>query len=85
LAAEVSALERARQALLAHRSKDVFRALDEYAAARKTTVLEAEAELLRIEALLQSGHRRAAVELARKALARTPNGPHAARLREIVE
>jgi hypothetical protein len=85
LAAEVSALERARRSLLAHRPNDVFRALDEYAAARQTSVLAAEAELLRIEALLQSGQRSRAVELARKTLARAPNGPHAARLREIVE
>jgi hypothetical protein len=85
LAAEVSALERARRALLAHRPKDVFRALDEYAAARQTSVLKAEAELLRIEALLQSGQRSAAAEAARKALARAPNGPHAGRLREIAE
>ena len=85
LAAEVSALERARRALLIHRPNDVFRALDEYSAARQTSVLEAEAELLRIEALLQSGQRGEAVELAKKALAKAPNGPHAGRLREIVE
>lgn len=85
LAAEVSALERARRSLLAHRPNEVFRALDEYSAARQTSVLEAEAELLRIEALLQAGQRSRAVNAARKALARTPNGPHAVRLREIAE
>jgi hypothetical protein len=85
LAAEVSALERARRSLLAHRPNEVFRALDEYAAARKTSVLEAEAELLRIEALLQSGQQRRAIEAARKALNQAPNGPHAARLREIAQ
>lgn len=85
LAAEVSALERARRHLLAHRPNDVFRALDDYAAARHTSVLEAEAELLRIEALLQSGQTTQAVDAARRALKRTPNGPHAQRLREIAQ
>lgn len=84
LAKEVDALERARSALLAHRPNDVFRALDDYKAARRTSVLEAEAELLRIEALLQSGQQQAAKRLAEKALEREPNGAHAARLREIV-
>jgi len=83
LAAEVDSLERARRALLAHRPNDVFRALDQYGAERQTSVLEAEAELLRVEALLQAGQSRAAARIARSAVEKTPNGPHAARLREI--
>lgn len=83
LAAEVGALDRARRALLEHRPSGALRALDDYSAARRTSVLEAEAELLRAEALLQAGQRSAAAELAQRALEHAPNGPHAVRLREI--
>jgi prolyl-tRNA editing enzyme YbaK/EbsC (Cys-tRNA(Pro) deacylase) len=70
--------------LLLHRPSDALRALDDYGAARKTSVLVAEAQLLRVEALLQAGKREAAVRLAERALEQSPNGSHAARLREIV-
>ena len=44
---------------------------------------QAEAELLRIEALVQRGDVTTARAQAARALAAAPNGPHAARLREI--
>jgi len=85
LAAEIRALGRARQALLSHAPSDALGALEEYQSIRRTTVLDAEAELLRIEALLQGGYPEGAKSLAERSLERTPNGPHAARLRQIIE
>jgi len=83
LSVELSLIEEARRALLAHDPAGVTRALDAYAAAPRTGVLQAEAELLRIEALVQRGNVTAAKAQAARALAVAPNGPHAARLREI--
>jgi hypothetical protein len=84
IAAETQLIERARHALLSHQPSDALRTLDEYAAERRTGVLAAEAEVLRVEALLQAGQKDRALALAARALLNAPNGPHALRLREIV-
>jgi hypothetical protein len=60
LAAEVALLERARRALVEKRAEEVLRVLGIYDASPKTGVLDSEAEMLRIEALLRLGHRVAA-------------------------
>jgi hypothetical protein len=50
---------------------------------RHTEVLEAEAEMLAIEALVQKGDTATARARAARALEAQQNGPHAVRLREI--
>jgi hypothetical protein len=84
LSAELSILERARHALLEQRPGAVLRELDAYKRARRTSVFDAEAEMLAIEAFLQQGNVVAARARAERSLEQAPGGPHAARLREIV-
>jgi len=83
LSVELAILERARHALVAQRPEAVLRELDAYARARSTGVFDSEAEILAAEAFLQQGNVGAAASRAARALERSPNGPHAARLREI--
>jgi hypothetical protein len=83
LADELSILARARHALLAKQPGVVLRELDVYAHTPSARVLEAEAEILGIEALVQQGSIREAQARAVRSLGAAPNGPHAARLREI--
>ncbi len=84
LSAELALLEGARRALVAHRPADVLAALDAYDASATSGVLDQEARLLRIEALLQSGQDVAAKSLAARALQEEPAGPHSGRLRDIL-
>jgi len=83
LASEVSLLARARRALFAGRADASLKALETYEHDPGNAVLRAEAELLRIEALVRKGNLAAARALAKRSLEREPNGPHARRLREI--
>ncbi|HVU04123.1 MAG TPA: hypothetical protein VHE30_20335 [Polyangiaceae bacterium] len=83
LAAELAPLERARRALVTQDAEAALRELDSYERTPRSGVLDAEAEILRVEALLQAGRGSEARALAERSLARAPNGPHAARLREI--
>jgi hypothetical protein len=81
----VEALSRARVAL---GGRDPVRALSElrqYEITRRTHVLDEEALMLRLEALLQLGQAPQARDLARKHLAGHPASAHRARLREIAE
>jgi hypothetical protein len=85
LSAELAVLEAARRELVAHHPDEVLRDLDAYDARTPNTgVLDSEAQMLRIEALLQQGSLARARKLAARALAANPSGAHAARLREIV-
>jgi hypothetical protein len=84
LSSELVVLERARRALVAHDPDAVLRELGTYISMPHTAVLEAEAEMLAIEALVQRGDTAKAAARAARALETPQNGPHAARLREIV-
>jgi hypothetical protein len=84
LSSELAVLERARHALVAQDPDAVLRELATYASMPHTEVLEAEAEMLAIEAMVQRGDMAKARALAARSLEGQPNGPHAGRLREIV-
>lgn len=82
---EVSKLDRARAALAGGDDAAALRALDDYAASCRTHVLDREATIVRIDALVASGQAARAAELARRYLSRYPDDSHATRLREISE
>jgi hypothetical protein len=84
LANELAILERARRALFAGQSGAVLKELEAYDRAPGKAVLESEAELLAVEALVQQGRLREAQARAQRSLARSPQGPHAQRLREVI-
>jgi hypothetical protein len=85
LAAELALLGDARRALVAHDAAAVLAALAAYDAVPRTGVLDAEANMLRVEAWLQRGESARAVQLARHMLSANPASAHAVRLRHIVE
>jgi hypothetical protein len=58
--------------------------LDRYDGVSETRILDREARLLRIDALVLNGQRQRAAELAREYLRRFPNDPHSARLRKLI-
>jgi len=84
LSREIAMIDGARRALGSGDSKAALRKLDDYAAVVRTGTLDREAEVLRIDALVQAGQSGAAAVLARRYLARYPNDPHAVRLRALV-
>jgi TolA-binding protein len=85
LGQQVAALDHARDALASGNAGGALRQLDEYDRQFPRGALAQEATALRIEALLQQGHRDAAVLLAERFLASNPKSPHAARIRLLVE
>jgi hypothetical protein len=84
LSREIAMIDGARRALASGDSTAALRKLDDYAAVVRTGTLDREADVLRIDALMQSGRSGAAGVLARRYLASYPNDPHAARLRALV-
>ena len=85
LAEEVSMLDRARSYLEQRNGAAVLAELDRYQAARSSHLLQTEATVLRIEALLQLGNRPEARRLARLVLAQHPPHRLAERLYAIVQ
>lgn len=84
LGAEAARIDAAREAL---QRGDVRRALvelDWYERSRVVGVLDREAELLRIQALVRAGEGARAVELARSYLAKHPHDAYSARLAELI-
>jgi hypothetical protein len=84
LAEEVARFNRARRALERGDAKMVLEELGGDGAMGSNYVLETEAWVLRIEALLLQGDRTQAARLAGFVLARHPDGPLTARMRGIV-
>ena len=76
-------IDAARAALGSHDSSTALSILNRYDAHVRTHVLDREARLLRIDALVQSGDRASAARLAQAYFNDLPNDPHAARLRAI--
>lgn len=85
LSAELALLQEARRALVAHEPARVLAVLQRYSGSPRSGLLDSEADVLRVEALVQAGRRPEAAALAASALAAAPEGPHAARFRQIVE
>lgn len=83
LSREIALIDGSRRALGAGNAAAALQQLDEYASLARTGTLDREAQLLRIDALSQSGQRAAALALAQRYLASYPNDPHAARLRAL--
>jgi hypothetical protein len=81
---EIGQIDRARAALARGSPEAALAELDAYERRRKTLVLDREAMVLRIDALLGKGEREAAAALARAYVAAHPNDPHARRLRALV-
>lgn len=81
---EINALDRAKQALDAHRSSEVLRLLDEYHRTFPQGRLRPEAIVLRIAALVQAGKRSAADSLASQLLADDAYKPYAPRIRSLM-
>jgi hypothetical protein len=85
LARELRALEAARSALAGGDVTAAFAALDRYDRTFRGGALRTEAAILRVEALLARGDIAAARDLARELLERDPSGPHARRLRTLLQ
>jgi hypothetical protein len=82
---EIRRLDRARAALAAGSSEAALAELAAYENERKTAVLEREAAVLRIDALLARGDLEGAQSLAQRYVAAHPDDPHARRLRKLLE
>lgn len=85
LVAEVTALKKAREALAAGRPKKALTELNIYDKRFRGGRLALEAEVLRIEALAQSGEGKAAAARAASFLSAHPSSPYANRVRAIAE
>jgi hypothetical protein len=84
LGAEIAAIDAARVSLRKGDAAAALDLLDRYAAQSPTRVLETEATVLRIDALVQLGQRARAQSLARDFVTRQPSSRHAERLRQLV-
>jgi len=84
VAAEVATLDSARQALRSGDARRALKTLVEHARRFSGGVLGPEAELLRIEALIESGQPATAASRARSFLAKNPSSPHTARVRSLL-
>ncbi|MFZ5892015.1 MAG: hypothetical protein ACOY0T_13245 [Myxococcota bacterium] len=84
LADELAAVEQARRALIRKDAAQSLRLLDDYTRRFSPRRLDAEATVLRIEALAQSGDRAGAQRLGQSFLAKNPQGPYARRVRSLI-
>ena len=82
---ELAVLARARGALRSGDTKQALRELDHYDHVLKGTKLEAEASLLRIEALSRAGQAAEAASQARRFVKENPNSPLVDRARSFAE
>jgi hypothetical protein len=82
---ELEALDRARSALAAGDASRALELLDEHSTRFPKARLRAESAVLRIEALVASGQKGAAIRLGKQLLTREPNGPYARRVRSLLE
>ncbi len=84
LADEVSVLDQARTAAIAQNPARTLRLLDNYQRQFPNGALGPEAQVMRIEALVQSGQSATALPIARQLLKAAPAGPHAERIRALL-
>jgi hypothetical protein len=85
LGREVASIDRARQALGAGDAAGTLQELDSFEHTQQTGVLEREARVLRIDALLALGQTNSARSLAEQYVQQYPNDAHAARLRALLK
>ncbi|MEJ7601708.1 MAG: hypothetical protein WKG01_27650 [Kofleriaceae bacterium] len=85
LAAEVAVLDRARAALKGRDPAAALTVLDEHRREFAEGALVAEAEVVRLEALIQAGRKADARDQARSFLERFPSSPLVRRVRSLVE
>jgi len=83
VALEIEAIERVRSELARKDGQAALAALRRYASEHPRGVLSHEADVLRVEALLQDGNAPAALELAQQLLQRHGDSPHRARLEAL--
>jgi outer membrane protein assembly factor BamD (BamD/ComL family) len=84
LARELAAVDAARTAVAQHQPRRALGLLDAYTRTYPDGSLAPEAEILRIDALAQSGHRAAAHHHAETFLRRHPSSVLAARARQYL-
>ena len=84
LAAEVEAVDRAREAMARGNATQTLAALDAYERGFSEQRLRPEALYLRMEALVQRGDTAGARSVATALLSADPQGPHAARARAVL-
>jgi len=84
LAGEVATLDKAQAAASAGDPTRTLRLLDSYQRQYPHGNLGPEAQLLRIEALVQNGQSAVALPIARRMLKDAPTGPHAERIRALL-
>jgi hypothetical protein len=84
LSAELAALDVARRALANRKPHAALRALDEYTRSFRERRLDAEAGVLRIEALFAAGESARARRLGEDFLRANPNGPYEKRVRSLI-
>lgn len=83
VALEIEAIERVRSELARKDGQAALTALRRYASEHPAGVLAHEADVLRVEALLQAGDAPAALELAQQLLLRHGDSPHRSRLEAL--
>ncbi len=84
LAADVALIDRAKKRLGRGDATATLRELEAYGKARNTGVLDREALVLKVEALVLAGKRSQAREVARGYLERFPEDAYTRRLRQLV-
>ena len=84
LAREIALLDQARSAVRAHDGAQALRSLDRYGKEFPSGQMAAEATLLRIDALVQTGDRATASALARAFIDRNPRSPLLERVQDLV-
>jgi hypothetical protein len=84
LSGELAALDVARRALANGKPQQALRALDEYTRTFRERRLDAEAGVLRIEALFAAGETARARRLSEDFLRANPNGPYEKRVRSLI-
>lgn len=84
IAEETAAIDRARRELARGEPRAALATLDDYDRRPGQHRLQQEALLLRMDALARSGNTEAAKVVAKSLLDQSPNGPHAARARQVL-
>lgn len=80
---EIAAIKSARDALASHDATGALSALDRYRRTYPAGLFGVEAQVLRIDALLELGQYAAARELAQRFLAAQPDSPYARHVRSV--
>lgn len=85
IAREIAQLDAARDRLHRGEARAALALLEAYRSEHPSGVLQQEAALLRIEALVRTGERDAVRQLARRFLRDHPGSPHAQRIRALLD